>query len=58
METETEKDRITINLTKGLVTKLDILRYGSESWNAFLKKAYPVLLNWRREEIEKRLNNQ
>ena len=58
METETEKDRMTINLTKGLVNKLDLLRYGSESWNSFLDKAYPILLNWRKEEIEKRLNNQ
>jgi len=58
MTEDIEKERVTVNLQKGLVRKLDLLRYGSESWNQFLEKAYPILLNWRRKEIEKRLDNQ
>jgi len=50
-----EKERVTLNLQKALRDKLDLLRYGSESWNQFLEKAYPILSKWRIEDREKRL---
>jgi len=49
-------DRVTINLTYGTKKELDFLRYGNESFEAFLKKALPVLKGWRKTEIMERMN--
>lgn len=47
--------RWTVNLSVGLIKKLDCIRYGSESWEQFLKKALPILIKWRENEMSDRL---